>query len=320
MSMIKCPECQSEVSERANVCPKCGCPITDETKAKAECERQQNEEKKKKILRGIIIVAGVFLLIVCFFVMHRCSAIKEAQTLNSDIEAVQEVYASDGDKLKELQKRYDNLSEFQKGYVTSYNHLSKAEEVQKVLVFQNKVMGLSLENTDNITDPSTIDKIDNFLSSAKSLKKEYSELSDYQKQRLDDKVIERVKNLDSWISKVEDIKQSLSKLTPTPAPFQKQQNTQQSYNTGNTASGNTYTNGYVTTNTLSLEKYNKLQNGMSYEQVADILGSKGNLVSSSDIAGITTLSYGWYSQYGVPMVCVVFQNGKAASMYQIGLN
>ena len=108
--------------------------------------------------------------------------------------------------------------------------------------------------------------------------------------------------------------------TPTPAPVQKQQNTQQSYNTGNTASGNTYTNGYVTTNTLSLEKYNKLQNGMSYEQVANILGSKGNLVSSSDIAGITTLSYGWYSQYGVPMVCVVFQNGKAASMYQIGLN
>ncbi len=27
MSLIKCPECKNEVSEKATSCPKCGCPI-----------------------------------------------------------------------------------------------------------------------------------------------------------------------------------------------------------------------------------------------------------------------------------------------------
>lgn len=29
MALIKCPECSKEISDKANSCPNCGCPLTD---------------------------------------------------------------------------------------------------------------------------------------------------------------------------------------------------------------------------------------------------------------------------------------------------
>lgn len=34
MALIKCPECNNDVSENASVCPKCGCPINDKNTEK----------------------------------------------------------------------------------------------------------------------------------------------------------------------------------------------------------------------------------------------------------------------------------------------
>lgn len=38
MSLIKCPECGKEISDKANVCIHCGCPLEEQSN-KYECER-----------------------------------------------------------------------------------------------------------------------------------------------------------------------------------------------------------------------------------------------------------------------------------------
>lgn len=56
MAMIKCPECGNEISDKAQACPKCGCPIQGETSF-----HDQKGHKKTIIL---IICAIVFVVAV----------------------------------------------------------------------------------------------------------------------------------------------------------------------------------------------------------------------------------------------------------------
>ena len=43
MSLIKCPECGKEFSDKASACPNCGCPIS-------EIRKQAGEEKQNNIV------------------------------------------------------------------------------------------------------------------------------------------------------------------------------------------------------------------------------------------------------------------------------
>ena len=98
MSMIKCPECGKEMSDRAASCPNCGCPIEEikskwgeieaereekirfkeeEKKAKevaAEIKKKQQEEarntvtpamKKKRIIIGVAMAVVVVIIGIC---------------------------------------------------------------------------------------------------------------------------------------------------------------------------------------------------------------------------------------------------------------
>lgn len=42
MAIIKCPECQNEISDKAAACPKCGCPIKEDIHF---TEKQHREEQ-----------------------------------------------------------------------------------------------------------------------------------------------------------------------------------------------------------------------------------------------------------------------------------
>ena len=66
MALINCPECGNEVSDKADVCPKCGFNIgkylqeEKERSEKEEKERKYREEKDKhdekiKVLKNIIL-------------------------------------------------------------------------------------------------------------------------------------------------------------------------------------------------------------------------------------------------------------------------
>ena len=49
MGLMKCPDCKSEVSDRLDACPKCGCPFTEEIKKEAlQAEESKAEVEKNR--------------------------------------------------------------------------------------------------------------------------------------------------------------------------------------------------------------------------------------------------------------------------------
>ena len=72
---------------------------------------------------------------------------------------------------------------------------------------------------------------------------------------------------------------------------------------------------------LTLEKFNAVETGMSYSQVVDIVGFEGELGSQVDIgmgSEYKTEIYTWSNPGGSNMN-VTFQGGKAISKAQFGL-
>lgn len=69
---------------------------------------------------------------------------------------------------------------------------------------------------------------------------------------------------------------------------------------------------------LSQDKFNKIQNGMSYSEVKDILGSEGEMTRMSKFGTNTTTSYTWkgpkYSR-----ILTTFRNDKLENKSQSGL-
>jgi TM2 domain-containing membrane protein YozV len=70
---------------------------------------------------------------------------------------------------------------------------------------------------------------------------------------------------------------------------------------------------------LTYENYLRLQEGMSYTEVVEILGSPGEEISRSELAGYTTVMYQWKKWNG-PNMNVMLQNGRMVQKAQFGLN
>ena len=71
---------------------------------------------------------------------------------------------------------------------------------------------------------------------------------------------------------------------------------------------------------LNLEKFNKIETGMTYQQVVDIIGEEGTVLSESEIANIKTIIYSWNGEGSIGANAnVTFQNGKVVSKAQVGL-
>ena len=73
----------------------------------------------------------------------------------------------------------------------------------------------------------------------------------------------------------------------------------------------------------SIEAFNCIQDGMTYNEVRRIIGCDGSLLSTSSMAGYTTTMYGWsgksgFLQAGANMNLMV-QNGKVVMKAQFGL-
>lgn len=67
MALIKCSECGTEVSDRADKCPKCACPISSGIQTeKAQTIELTGKKFKKNLLIGVALIlvawpAGYFL-------------------------------------------------------------------------------------------------------------------------------------------------------------------------------------------------------------------------------------------------------------------
>jgi len=69
---------------------------------------------------------------------------------------------------------------------------------------------------------------------------------------------------------------------------------------------------------VTMAEFDRIENGMSYPEVIGIIGASGQQMSSSDVAGISTVMYSWANSNGSNMNAM-FQNGKLISKAQFGL-
>lgn len=63
MSLIKCPECGTEVSSLASACPKCAAPIAQATAAKAVGQSVTTTEATAKSLKKQMLYATALLCV-----------------------------------------------------------------------------------------------------------------------------------------------------------------------------------------------------------------------------------------------------------------
>lgn len=70
---------------------------------------------------------------------------------------------------------------------------------------------------------------------------------------------------------------------------------------------------------ITLEEFNLIESGMSYEEVVDVVGCEGTLMSTVDLMDINTSIYYWYGKNGISNANVTFQNDAVVSKAQIGL-
>lgn len=66
-------------------------------------------------------------------------------------------------------------------------------------------------------------------------------------------------------------------------------------------------------------KYDAVKSGMTYSQVASILGCNGEELSSSDMAGFKTIMYMWDGNSLGGNMNAMFQNGQLIQKAQFGL-
>jgi hypothetical protein len=74
----------------------------------------------------------------------------------------------------------------------------------------------------------------------------------------------------------------------------------------------------VQTPVVTKAKFDRIADGMTYEQVVGIIGASGELLSSNNIAGFKTVMYSWKNANGSNMNAI-FQNGKLIQKAQFGL-
>lgn len=70
---------------------------------------------------------------------------------------------------------------------------------------------------------------------------------------------------------------------------------------------------------ISLDEFNRIENGMSYDQVKEIVGCEGTVNSDTEIMGSKMTIYSWYGKDGISNANVNIQDGKLINKTQIGL-
>lgn len=70
---------------------------------------------------------------------------------------------------------------------------------------------------------------------------------------------------------------------------------------------------------ITLDQFNKIENGMTYDQVKDIVGCGGTVNSETEVSNIKMTIYSWYGKDNISNANVTVQNGKIISKAQIGL-
>ena len=106
MALIKCPECQNEVSDKAVSCPHCGCPIhttKEDDKPNPKLASPKKEKVKHKRKGRIVVISLLLVLVVSIiagaFLLYPKIRYKQAKTAEEErnYSKAEEIYLSLGD-------------------------------------------------------------------------------------------------------------------------------------------------------------------------------------------------------------------------------
>lgn len=75
----------------------------------------------------------------------------------------------------------------------------------------------------------------------------------------------------------------------------------------------------ISSSGVTMSQFNNIKEGMTYNEVVSILGSSGELLSSSDMAGYKTVMYQWKGTSVMGNMNAMFQNDKMITKAQFGL-
>ena len=70
---------------------------------------------------------------------------------------------------------------------------------------------------------------------------------------------------------------------------------------------------------ITLDEFNAIETGMTYEEVVAIVGSEGTVMSEASVGDVTTTMYYWYADNGIANANVTISDGKVFAKAQVGL-
>ena len=113
MALIKCVDCGKELSDRANACPNCGCPIENSLVTENSSTVEKNEEivveNKKPIYKKVIAIAISLTLVLTLTGYLIINALKP-EIVRNDIVYIVEQYLDDEISIYEAR---DLLSDYE---------------------------------------------------------------------------------------------------------------------------------------------------------------------------------------------------------------
>ena len=201
MSLIKCPECGKEISDKAAYCVNCGYSLAwDE-------QKPRRVNKTIIVIITIIIVAALCVSGVMIYKHYSNDDIVETDIKNQQVEDVinaiaklEEITINDRTEIDRINAMYSSLSDEDKKLVTNYDKLMSAN---------NKMAMLNVGNSkEKTTEKQTEQKNDINLDST------YKNLNDKLKQA-DDTYTSFLNNLQYSSDQVRVYNNNLSKLNNT---------------------------------------------------------------------------------------------------------
>ncbi len=74
MALIKCPECGTDISDKAAACPKCAYPIAGISTEESHTGKVQTIEKTRKKYKMQIFIAALLVIIGFFLIISNVSS------------------------------------------------------------------------------------------------------------------------------------------------------------------------------------------------------------------------------------------------------
>lgn len=153
MALIKCLECNKEISDKAEACPHCGCPVNVKSKS-----INTGKPKKKVVVIGAAIVALCVVVIICANLILNANPVQKYLTLvnknktSKAIELYEEKIKDDEELLKKLSeeekknidKIYSKYLNEEESYDNTQKQLSKFLKYDTSKKYANEV----IEKTD----------------------------------------------------------------------------------------------------------------------------------------------------------------------------